>query len=73
MSAPIPKPSAAPVNIAATIARNGSNPACTTTAKASEANPKTAGKDRSISPAVTTNTSGAVMNSATGSVVITDT
>ena len=69
----MPLPSAAPVAIAATIARNGSYPACTTTAKASEAKPKTAGNERSISPAVTTNTSGAVMKSATGSVVITDT
>ena len=58
---------------AATIARNGSYPACTTAANASEAKPKTAGNDRSISPAVTTKTSGAAMNSATGSVVITET
>ena len=50
----------------------GSKPAWTTSANIHAENPMVAGKERSISPAVTTNTSGTTRKIATGRVVRTE-
>ena len=71
-SAPTPAPSAMPVRSAATMPRNGLRPKCTTRAKIQAENPIVAGNERSISPTVTTNTSGTTRQSATGKVTSTE-
>ena len=70
--APTQAPSAMPVASAATIPRNGLRPACTTSAKIQAENPIVAGNERSISPTVTTKTSGTTRQSATGRVTRTE-
>jgi hypothetical protein len=71
-SAPTPTPIAIPVTNAPSIPRKGLYPACTTSAKIQAENPIVAGNERSISPTVTTNTSGTTRHSATGSVTRTE-
>ncbi len=71
-SAPTPAPSAMPVASAPRMARNGLYPVCTKSAKIQAENPIVAGNERSISPTVTTNTSGTTRQSATGSVTSTE-
>ena len=72
-SAPTQAPSAMPVTSAPTIAeeRAVARPA-RSSAKIQAENPIVAGNERSISPTVTTNTSGTTRHSATGSVTSTE-
>ena len=71
-SPPTHAPSAMPVGSAARMPRNGLMPKWTTSAKTQAENPIVAGNERSISPTVTTNTSGTTRQSATGRVTSTE-